>query len=239
MDAIFYSLTFTTLSLATFLVARIFDKRITITLAVICAVYLGLDDFVTGLASSSDAFSFINGNWNWSGKIYSIALSVVAVIALRIHPKDIGLTLKQEAPRLAVAAIVGFIIWGSCLGLLFQPGAPDAETLAFQAIMPGISEELVYRGIAPAIVMGLILGNRNYDGMPWAVIITTAILFGIWHSLSYSGGEFRFDLMSGLFPFIGSVVGGWLRFKTGSLLVPILGHSLANVAFHLAGGIAA
>lgn len=38
---------------------------------------------------------------------------------------------------------------------------------------------------------------------------------------------------------IGSVAGGWLRFKTKSLLIPILGHSLANVAFHVAGGLGA
>jgi uncharacterized protein len=31
------------------------------------------------------------------------------------------------------------------------------------------------------------------------------------------------------------VMGGWLRFKTGSLVFPVLAHSLANVAFHVAG----
>jgi membrane protease YdiL (CAAX protease family) len=50
---------------------------------------------------------------------------------------------------------------------------------------------------------------------------------------------FGFDAMSALFPFIGSIPGGWLRYKTGSLLFPILAHSFANVAFHVAGGFAA
>jgi membrane protease YdiL (CAAX protease family) len=48
---------------------------------------------------------------------------------------------------------------------------------------------------------------------------------------------FDFDTVSASFPLVGSTAGGWLRFKTGSLLVPILGHSLANVAFHVAGGL--
>lgn len=238
MDAIVYSIIFSALSLAIFLAFSGIDKRITVTFAVICAIYLGLDDLVTGLASSSSAFSLFNGNWNWSGKIYSIVLSALVITALRIRSEDMGLIFKQHTPRLAAGALIGFILWGACLGLLFQPGAPDIETLAFQATMPGVSEELVYRGIAPAILMGAVLGNRSYGGMPWSVIIATAIVFGMWHSLGYSGGELRFNWMSGLFPFIGSVVGGWLRFKTGSLLVPILGHSFANVAFHLAGGIA-
>ena len=239
MDTLVFSLTFAAISFLVFLVAKRFDKGITVAFAALCAIYLGLDDLVTGLPSGDDAFAFIEGNWNWSGKVYSILLSVVTILALRIHPHSIGLRLKQDTPRLAIAALIGFIIWGTCLGLLFQPGAPDAETLAFQATMPGISEELVYRGIAPAIVMGLIAGKRGPDRMPWAVIAATAVLFGIWHSLGYSDGEFRFDAMSGLFPLIGSVAGGWLRFRTGSLLVPVLGHALANVAFHLAGGVVA
>lgn len=44
--------------------------------------------------------------------------------------------------------------------------------------------------------------------------------------------------MSALFPLVGSIAGGWLRFKTGSLLVPGLGHGVANVAFQVAGGLA-
>lgn len=31
----------------------------------------------------------------------------------------------------------------------------------------------------------------------------------------------------------GGVVYGWLRFSSGSLLFPVLAHSLTNVAFHL------
>jgi membrane protease YdiL (CAAX protease family) len=73
--------------------------------------------------------------------------------------------------------------------------------------------------------------------MPWAVILVSSVIFGIWHGLNYSDGQFGFDVMSALFPFIGSVPGGWLRFKTGSLVMPVLAHSLANLAFHIAGGV--
>jgi len=75
------------------------------------------------------------------------------------------------------------------------------------------------------------------DGIPWAVILASSLVFGIWHGLSFSAGHFGFDIMSALFPFIGSIAGGWLRFRTGSLLVPVLGHGLANAAFHIAGGL--
>lgn len=101
--------------------------------------------------------------------------------------------------------------------------------------MPGLSEEIVYRGIAPALLLGLIRQKGPIEGMPWTVILATSVMFGIWHGLSYSDGKFGFDAMSALFPFMGSIPGCWLRFKTGSLVFPILGHSLANVAFHIAG----
>ena len=99
--------------------------------------------------------------------------------------------------------------------------------------MPGLAEELAYRGIAPALLLGLIRGKGCSQGIPWAVVLITALAFGIWHGLSYSNSGFSFDLMSALFPFIGSIAGGWLRFSSGSLLFPILAHSFANIAFHL------
>jgi uncharacterized protein len=235
MDALIFSLAYAALAFAVFLLARAADRTITVPLAALCALYLGLDDLLTGLPSASAAFAFIDGDWNWSGKVYSLLLSAVVIVVLRMRRGDLGLRLRQDAPRLAIVAVLGFIAWGTCLGLLFQPGAYDAETLAFQATMPGLSEELVYRGIAPAILMGAILGRRPSDRMPWAVIGATAVLFGAWHSLGYRDGAFSFELMSGLFPFLGSIAGGWLRFRTGSLLVPVLGHCLANVAFHVAG----
>src|SRR5690606_21080 len=177
--------------------------------------------------------SFIGGEWNWSGKIYSLLLSVVVVLGLGIKPEALGLTLSQRNLRASLIALFLFILWGLSLGLLFKPSVPSVETFAFQASMPGIVEELVYRGIAPALLLGLIRGEEPSQRIPWAVIFITAVAFGIWHGLSYSDAAFSFDPMSGLFPFIGSIAGGWLRFNSGSLLFPILAHSFANVAFHL------
>jgi membrane protease YdiL (CAAX protease family) len=167
----------------------------------------------------------------------SLVLSALVITALRVSAATVGLTFRQRHTRIGLIALVLFVVWGTCLGLLFKPGAPDAETLAFQAFMPGLSEELVYRGILPALLLGLTRGKGPIEGMPWVVILATSAVFGIWHGLNYSHGTFGFDVMSALFPLIGSIPGGWLRFKTGSLLIPVLAHGVANVAFHLAGGI--
>src|SRR6185369_4816025 len=202
------------------------------------AVYLALDDFVTGLPNVVRALDLIPGNWNWTGKVLSLALSAVVIFSMKLSRDAVGLR-KQEHSKIAWIGIGLFIIWGACLGLLFKPGVPDAEALAFQATMPGLAEEIACRGIAPALLLGLMNYKPGVEDIPWAVVLATSVMFGIWHSLSFSGGAVGFDVMSGLFPFIGSIPGGWLRFKTRSLFAPILGHSLANVAFHLAGWISA
>ena len=222
------------IGLAVFLLFKSFDKRLTLGFGVLFAVYIALDDLVTGLASAFPALRLVEGQWNWSGKIYSLALAVLVLLALRIKPSAAGITLKQNNLKASLIALVLFIVWGLSLGLLFNPPAPSAETLAFQALMPGISEEIVYRGVAPAILLGLIRGKDPTEGVPWTVVLITAIMFGVWHGLSYSNVGFSFDTLSSLFPFIGSIAGGWLRFNSGSLLFPILVHAVANVVFQLA-----
>jgi len=238
MDALVFSIAFTAAAAVVFLAAATADRKVTVAFALLGALYLGLDDLVTGLASEFSVFSLPGSDWNWTGKIFSLVLSALVIIALRLSREAVGLTLRQNDKKVAIAALVFFALWGTCLGLLFKPGQADLETLAFQATMPGIAEELVYRGICPAILLGLIHRRAPVSGTPWAVILATSIAFGIWHGLRYSGGDFSFDTMSALVPLVGSMIGGWVRFRTGSLLVPVLGHGIANVAFHVAGGLA-
>jgi len=239
MEALIFSLALATIAAAAFLASKPLEKRIIITCALAAAVYIGVDDFVTGLPSLVKGLNPAGANWNWTGKFLSLALSATVIAALRLSPAAVGLTIKQRHTKIGLVALLLFIVWGSCLGMLFKPGVPDIETLLFQATMPSLSEELVYRGIAPAILLGLFRKQRFDYEMPWVVILSTAVAFGAWHGLKYSNGTFGFDVMSALFPFIGSIPGGWLRYKTGSLLFPILAHSFANVAFHVAGGFAA
>jgi membrane protease YdiL (CAAX protease family) len=100
--------------------------------------------------------------------------------------------------------------------------------------MPGPAEELVYRGIAPALLLGLIRGRTPPQEVPWVLIAIAAIPYSLVHGLSYSHGGFAFDLSSALWTLSGGFVYGWLRFSTGSLLFPLIAHSFTNVAFQLA-----
>ena len=237
MDPVIFSVSLALAAAAAFLLGKLFDRRITVAFALLCAVYVGADDFLTGLPTTLKFLDVLGGQWNWTGKVISLVLSALVIAGLGLSRTTVGLTFSQRHKTIGLISLVLFIVWGACLGLLFKPGAPDAETLAFQAFMPGLSEELVYRGIVPALLFGMIRGKGPIEGIPWVVIIATSAVFGILHGLNYSDGKFGFEVMSALFPFIGSIPGGWLRFKTGSLLIPVCAHGLANVAFHIAGGI--
>jgi membrane protease YdiL (CAAX protease family) len=99
--------------------------------------------------------------------------------------------------------------------------------------MPGLGEELAFRGIAPALLLGLVRGKSAPAQVPWVVVLIAAVPFGAVHGLGYAEGAFSLDLGSALWTFSGGIIYGWLRFSTGSLLFPLLAHGLTNVAFHL------
>lgn len=233
MDAVIFALTYAAIAGLLFVGLSFLDRRVTVAGALLCAAYLGLDDLVTGLPSASAAFSIFGGQWNWSGKIYSLLLSGTVLFALGIRPEAAGLTLSQRHLRSSLVALLFFGLWGFSLGAVFEPESPTSETLLFQATMPGLSEELAYRGIAPALLLGLIRGQGPVGGIPWGVVVATAIMFGAWHGLGYGGDGYSFDAMSALLTFIGSLGAGWLRFHSGSLLFPVLAHGIGNLAFYL------
>ena len=232
MDTAIFSLSYVAIAFLVAVALRPFDRRITLYYGLLFAIYLGFDDLATGLPNLSSSFEFLPGQWNWTGKIYSILLSMAVILAFGLSPKAIGLTLKQRNLRACLIALVLSIPWGISLGLMFKPDV-SAETLAFQALMPGLAEELAVRGIAPALLLGLFRGKEPPRATPWAAVFMTAIMFGVWHGLGYSDGSFSFELASFMFTFVGGVALGWLRFSSGSLLFPMLVHGAANAAFHL------
>lgn len=232
MDTIIFSLSYAAIAFLVFLTLKPFDKRLTFRFGLLFAIYLALDDFATGLPKFASLFTFLPGQWNWEGKIYSILLSVLVIFALGLSSKAVGLISTQRNIRASLITLVLSVPWGISLGLLFKPDF-SAETLAFQSLMPGAAEELAVRGIAPALLLGLIGGKEPQATTPWVVIFLTAIMFGVWHGLGYSHGSFSFELAPALLTCFGGVVLCWLRFNSGSLLFPFLVHSIANVAFHL------
>lgn len=233
MDTLFYTAGYAASILLAFLALRPFDKRLAFGFGLLFAAYLVTDDFITGLPYSVPLFDLNPAQWNWAGKVYSILFSAAVIAGLRMSASATGLVLPRRNIRAGVLAVILLVPLGVVLALAFGPDPPTAETIAFQLFMPGLAEELAFRGIAPALLLGLIRGRNPGPETPWVVVCLAAIPFGMIHGLGYSDGAFSFELVPAVWTFTGGIIYGWLRFSTGSLLFPLLAHGLTNAAFHL------
>ena len=176
---------------------------------------------------------FLAGNWNWYGKLLGIAAAMFFIMVLpNVSFGAAGVTLKQKKnsvlPAIVVTLLWAGIIWGSEF-LTKDGGHTDFESLAFQATMPGLSEELMFRGLL------LVMLNQAFD-FQWSALgaklgagaILTSILFGLVHGLGVNDGGIYFYIVPILVTGLAGLVFAFLKERTGSLLFPIAAHNLTN-----------
>ena len=173
----------------------------------------------------------VGGDWNWQGKLMALA----ATIALAAHPafglRRVGFTLSHEAGSLKAAAPVAVVYCAFFLviALLFPAEQASAEDVAFQMTMPGLEEELFYRGILLFALDQAFLGRKRLLGVEWGWgAVLSCFLFGMTHAFGYADGAFSFDPITMALTAIPSFIAVWLRLRTGSLLLPVLLHNFGN-----------
>lgn len=175
---------------------------------------------------------FWPSDWNWEGKAMALALSLS--VALLLGARRCGLTLKQDRKGLKGALILSGLLAALFLGLaLYFPTPPlNADELAFQLTMPGLDEELLYRGVLLLMLNEAFARPLRVLGasMGWGALISS-IAFGLAHALGYDDGAFTFDAMTMALTGGPALLLVWVREKTGSLLLPVLLHNFANAVF--------
>lgn len=175
-------------------------------------------------------------DWNWEGKGMAVALSLMVAGLPLLGWRRTGLTLAQDRKGLPGALILSGLLFALFVGLaLYFPGEGfDADSLAFQLTMPGLDEELFYRGV-------LLLTLNEAFGRPIRVFgapmgwgsVLSSLAFGLAHALGYSDGAFTFDALLMATTGVSALLLVWLKEKTGSLLLPILMHNFGNAVFML------
>ncbi|MEM1106645.1 MAG: CPBP family intramembrane glutamic endopeptidase [Pseudomonadota bacterium] len=189
---------------------------------------------VSYIALTRGFYSFSNPPWaslNWYGKILStlVALAVAAIPAIGF--KRSGMTLKQ-LPGSWTAWLFAAVVLGVVTYFAATDGyvSSNLEAKIFQWTMPGLDEELLYRGVLLLMLNEALRSRVTVLGarMGWAALITS-ILFGAVHGVAFDDGVFQFTLpwsqtLSGL-------VLVWIRERTGSVILPILGHNYGNAIF--------
>ncbi|HTQ13359.1 MAG TPA: CPBP family intramembrane glutamic endopeptidase [Rhizomicrobium sp.] len=198
-----------------------------------------LDSAMTLLPVIDHQLQFPGVHWNWAGKVFSIAamLAVAAamIAAWRLSARDIGLTFRQ-APgtgRALLAVILPYLVVLVALALaMFGNSAPPSrETLAYQATMPGLAEELSYRGLQLAMFDRMFAGRIRLLGAEIGYCaFAVSIVFGLLHGVGFDGG-FHLQVSAlaiGVTGTIGFVL-AWLRERTRSLALPVVLHNVTNL----------
>jgi len=193
--------------------------------------------FIDPLTSLTHALGL---KWNWGGKL----LSTLVILALmRFSPASFGeMGVKAWDGRGWRGALV-------CLGVMcaldwavsfaFASGArtPSVEQLLFQATMPGLNEELIYRGFAMAML------DRAFGGAGRSVLgatigpaaILSSLFFGVQHGTGFVDGQFAISWPTIALTGVLGILLAWMRARTGSVIAPMIAHNVVNVGHVLIG----
>ncbi len=171
---------------------------------------------------------------DWVEKSLSL-LGTCAILAFlpRVSFKDAGVRWDQTAGSLrpvVVAAVMTIV--GATISSVMISSSPNvsAEWLLFQATMPGLDEELFMRGLMLLLFHQAFGKSMTIGGAKtgWGLWLTT-LLFGLLHGIAWVEGGLQINAAAIVFTGLIGFVAGWMRERTGSLVVPVLFHNAFNV----------
>lgn len=171
------------------------------------------------------------GRWNWQGKILALAATLAIAAAPAFGWRHAGITLRQRpgSLRAVLPVALAYCAFFFILALFFPDDPPTGETIAFQLSMPGLEEELFYRGLLLLVLDRAFRSRMRLLGVDWGWgAILSCALFGLGHAFGYSEGSFSFDPIFMALTAIPSLIAVWVRLRTGSVLIPVALHNFGN-----------
>ena len=162
----------------------------------------------------------------FAGVLLGMAASPAIAEKLRYDP-------FHFVTRQIAFAVLALVIFGFAFHL--GDGPADLDTILFQWSMPGIEEELFYRGVLllalnEAFAVGR--GARPALGIGWGGLLSS-VAFGLGHALFWRADGPSFDAMAFAMTGGPALLLVWFRNRTGSLVLPVLAHNVVNGAFVL------
>jgi membrane protease YdiL (CAAX protease family) len=172
--------------------------------------------------------------WNWAGHLLAGA-GMLLLAALLVRPglltwRACGLTWQQQPgswwPALAVAAAVLAVNAALMSQSSFRLQSVSTETWLFQATVPGLVEEVAFRGVLLALADRALPATRRVGGAPITLGgLLVTLVFVLLHGLSWHA-------WLGVLP--AALLYLWLRGRTGSLVAPVVAHNLWNLSVYWA-----
>ncbi len=221
-----------------FILAFINVKKINLKFLLFFVLYFLVDCYLQQFSQRYLSLEFLGLKFTWIGKILSLILSLGIVFSVsKENREEIGFTTKSNSGKqlkFGVLFFLGFLLFDVIFKLILFPkgGAFDLETFAFQATMPGLTEEIVFRGISLWLLDKAFLPKWDFKGIKfgWGFIIVT-LLFGIGHGVFLTEEyQFKIDIITIVYlTIISSLSLGVLRKFSGNLVYPALGHNTINL----------
>lgn len=176
-------------------------------------------------------FFLPSADWNWQGKALALAATLAIASLPAIGWRASGFTFRQapDGWKSALAISLLYFCLFLALALVFPNEPVSAETFAFQLTMPGLEEELFYRGLLLFTLGRAFTARVRFLGVEWGWgAILSCGLFGMAHAFGFSDGGFHFDPVTMAFTALPSVMGVWLTLRTRSVLFPVILHNFGN-----------
>ena len=211
----------------------LFDRgRFSPTWLLVAALMVALNDALLTRFYGALPTLLPGSDWNWEGKLLALAASLAIASLPAFGWRWVGLTFAQEpgSVRASLPVLLLYAGFFLAIALAFHDNTAGAEDVAFQLTMPGLEEELFYRGILLYALCHAFTCRWRFLGVEWGWgAVLSCLLFGMTHAFGYSSGSFSFDAMTMALTALPSFIGVWLRLRTGSLLLPIVMHNFGNV----------
>ncbi len=176
----------------------------------------------------------IGEHWNWAGE--SLALAAVVLVAHQLVRaagfswREFGVTLIQRPGSLRPGLAVSLLVLAANYVLMsfstFRVASVPLETWLYQASLPGLVEEIVFRGVLLALADRLFAPRWRLAGVQlgWGAVLMTFIFVAL-HGFSAHA-------LTGVLP--AALLYLWLRAFTGSVVLPILVHNAWNLSVYVA-----
>lgn len=195
------------------------------------------DAVVTGIGVWAPGLQVPGSGWNWTGKAAGLLLAAGAFLMLPAAMRgQVGLFRLPPRRRWLELAFVTGVLVTFAVGrtLAFSGGAPfSVETLAFQASMPGLHEEMTFRGVWWVLLAAVLDRGEREDSFPWWTLIATTLLFGCVHAVDVTETGIRIEWLFLAATLVSGLLYGLLQGLGRALWVPVLAHGLVNVAISL------
>lgn len=177
------------------------------------------------------------GHWNWQGKVLEAGFPVLLALAVpaAFEAKRMGLRLPESKRSWCETGVTCVLYLVIGVPLILLMGAhfgltADAPTYAYEATMPGLGEEIMYRGVMLMLLNEAFGRPWKFAGIQfgWGFIIVSA-LFGFLHGMDAPSVDKIQIVWSGMiFPALTGIVLAWLRKRTGSVWTGVVFHNFVN-----------